>query len=172
MAATNYKPDKPKNCTRCGKAIVQTKHGRRLYCYKCREEMQQANQHNYWVRKREANPKVPKKNCHINWQIGDKLILNGDPPQKIADTLGCSIHTVLSHKSQMKHGNVVYRERERAYESGTQYYDYKAALDKMISRLHQARGNGMTLEQFRAWLMTAPGQELLANINGEIRRRG
>ena len=77
MPATNYKPDKPLTCVRCGKAIVQTKHGRRLYCYKCREEMQQANQHNYWVRKREANPKVPKKNCHINWQIGDKLILNG-----------------------------------------------------------------------------------------------
>ena len=162
MAATNYKPDKPTNCTRCGKAIVQTKHGRRLYCYKCREEMQQANQHNYWVRKREANPKVPKKNCHINWQIGDKLILNGDPPQKIADTLGCSIHTVLSHKSQMKHGKL---GPGRVVSYGCQFFDYRAALNAMIVEMFKKRGNGMTLDEFKAWLMTDKGQELLHHVN-------
>jgi len=166
MAATNYKPDKPTNCTRCGKAIVQTKHGRRLYCYKCREEMQQANQHNYWVRKREANPKVPKKNCNINWQLGDKLILNGDPPQKIADTLGCSIHTVLSHKSQMKHGKIHYQPR---VDYGCKFYDYKQELDKMIVELFKKRGNGMDMEQFRAWLKTDGGQALLRRINEEGR---
>lgn len=166
MAATNYKPDKPTNCTRCGKAIVQTKHGRRLYCYKCREEMQQANQHNYWVRKREANPKVPKKNCNINWQLGDKLILNGDPPQQIADTLGCSVHTVLSHRSQMKHGKIQYLPR---VDYGCKFYDYKQELDKMLAELHAKRGNGMDMAQFRVWLTTEDGQALLHHVNQEGR---
>ena len=163
MAATNYKPYKPPTCVRCGKAIVQTKHGRRLYCYKCREEMQQANQHNYWVRKREANPKVPKKNCHINWEMGNKMILNGDPPQQIADTLGCSVHTVLSHKCQMKTGR---KEASKpAADYGCQFFNYRAALDRMIAKLHAARGNGMDMAQFRKWLMTPPGQYVLAQIN-------
>ena len=166
MAATNYKVDKPTNCTRCGKAIVQTKHGRRIYCYKCRVEAQQKNQRSYWVRKREANPKVPKKNCHINWQIGDKLILNGDPPQKIADTLGCSVHTVLSHRSQMKHGKIQYLPR---VDYGCKFYDYKQELDKMIVELFKKRGNGMSLEQFRAWLTTDGGQDMLRRINEEGR---
>ncbi len=162
MAATNYKVDKPTHCAKCGKAIQQGKHGRRLYCYKCREEMQQANQHNYWVRKREANPKVPKKNCNINWQLGDKLILNGDPPQQIADTLGCSVHTVLSHRSQMKHGKIQYLPR---VDYGCKFYDYKQELEKMLAELHAKRGNGMTLDEFKAWLMTDKGQELLHHVN-------
>ena len=166
MAATNYKVDKPTNCTRCGKAIVQTKHGRRLYCYKCREEMQQANQHNYWVRKREANPKVPKKNCHINWQLGDKMILDGEQPQKIADALKCSVHTVLSHRSQMKHGKIQYQPR---VDYGCKFYDYKQELEKMLAELHAKRGNGMDMEQFRAWLKTDGGQALLRRINEEGR---
>lgn len=166
MAATNYKVDKPTNCTRCGKAIVQTKHGRRIYCYKCRVEAQQANQHSYWVRKREANPKVPKKNCHINWQIGDKLILNGDPPQKIADTLGCSVHTVLSHRSQMKTGKIHYQPR---VDYGCKFYDYKQELDKMLAELHAKRGNGMDMAQFRVWLTTEDGQALLHHVNQEGR---
>lgn len=164
MAATNYKPDKPTNCTRCGKAIVQTKHGRRLYCYKCREEMQQANQHNYWVRKREANPKVPKKNCHINWQLGDKMILDGEQPQKIADTLGCSIHTVLSHRSKLSNNRLV-----RSREYNCQFFDYKAALDAMIVELFKKRGNGMDMAQFRVWLTTEDGQALLHHVNQDGR---
>ena len=166
MAATNYKVDKPTHCVQCGKAIQQGKHGRRIYCHRCREAQQQANQHSYWVRKREANPKVPKKNCHINWQIGDKLILNGDPPQKIADTLGCSVHTVLSHRSQMKHGKIQYLPR---VDYGCKFYDYKQELDKMIVELFKKRGNGMSLEQFRAWLTTDGGQDMLRRINEEGR---
>jgi hypothetical protein len=162
MPATNYKPSKPTSCVRCGKAIVQTKHGRRIYCYKCRVEAQQANQHSYWVRKRESNPKPPTKNCHINWQLGDQMIRDGDPPQKIADTLGCSVHTVLSHRSQMKHGKIQYQPR---VDYGCKFYDYKQELEKMLAELHAKRGNGMTLDEFKAWLMTDKGQELLHHVN-------
>jgi len=162
MAATNYKPDKPTNCTRCGKAIVQTKHGRRLYCYKCREEMQQANQHSYWVRRRDANPKPPTKNCHINWELGNQMIRDGEPPQFIADTLGCSVHTVLSHRSQMKHGKL---GPGRVVSYGCQFFDYRAALNAMIVEMFKKRGNGMTLDEFKAWLMTDKGQELLHHVN-------
>ena len=35
----------------------------------------------------------------------------------------------------------------------------------MIVEMFKKRGNGMSLEQFRAWLMTPDGQELLAEIN-------
>ena len=166
MAATNYKVDKPTNCTRCGKAIVQNKHGRRLYCYKCREVMQQANQHNYWVRKRESNPKPPTKNCHINWQLGDQMIRDGETPQFIADTLGCSVHTVLSHRSQMKHGKIQYQPR---VDYGCKFYDYKQELEKMLAELHAKRGNGMDMAQFRGWLMTKEGQALLRQVNEEGR---
>jgi ribosomal protein S27AE len=162
MAATNYKVDKPTNCTRCGKALVQTKHGRRIYCYKCRVERQQENQHLYWVRKREANPKPPTKNCHINWTLGDQMLKDGETPQHIADTLGCSVHTVLSHRSQMKHGKL---GPGRVVSYGCTFFDYRAELDKMIVELFKSRGNGMSMEQFRAWLMTPDGQELLAEIN-------
>ena len=162
MAATNYKVDKPTNCTRCGKAIVQNKHGRRIYCYKCRVEAKQANQHSYWVRKRESNPKPPTKNCHINWQLGDQMIRDGETPQFIADTLGCSVHTVLSHRSLMKNGKLC---PGRVVSYGCQFFDYRAELDKMIVELFKSRGNGMSMEQFRAWLMTPDGQELLADIN-------
>ncbi len=162
MAATNYKPDKPTNCTRCGKAIVQTKHGRRIYCYKCRVEAQQKNQRSYWVRKREANPKPPTKNCHINWELGNQMIRDGEPPQFIADTLGCSVHTVLSHRSQMKTGKIHYEPRA---DYGCKFYDYKQELEKMLAELHAKRGNGMTLDEFKAWLMTDKGQELLHHVN-------
>ena len=162
MPATNYKVDKPTNCTRCGKAIQQGKHGRRIYCHRCREAQQQANQHSYWVRKRESNPKPPTKNCHINWQIGDQMIRDGEPPQHIADTLGCSVHTVLSHRSNMKHGKL---GPGRVVSYGCTFFDYKGKLDAMIAKLHKAKGNGMDMEQFRAWLMTPDGQELLAEIN-------
>lgn len=168
MAATNYKVDKPTNCTRCGKALVQTKHGRRIYCYKCRVEAQQANQHSYWVRKRESNPKPPTKNCHINWQLGDQMIRDGDPPQKIADTLGCSVHTVLSHRSNMKHGKL---GPGRVVSYGCTFFDYKGKLDAMIAKVHKARGNSMSLAQFRKWLMTPPGQYVLASINEALRKQ-
>ena len=166
MAATNDKVDKPTNCTRCGKAIVQTKHGRRIYCYKCRVEAQQANQHSYWVRKRESNPKPPTKNCHINWELGNQMIRDGEDPQVIADALKCSVHTVLSHRSQMKHGKIQYQPR---VDYGCKFYDYKQELEKMLAELHAKRGNGMDMEQFRAWLKTDGGQALLRRINEEGR---
>lgn len=90
------------------------------------------------------------------------MIRDGEPPQFIADTLGCSVHTVLSHRSQMKTGKIHYQPR---VDYGCKFYDYKAELDKMIVSLHKARGDGMSLEQFRAWLMTDGGQALLADIN-------
>ena len=166
MPATNYKPDKPLTCIRCGKALVQTKHGRRLYCYKCRVEAQQANQHSYWVRKRESNPKPPTKNCHINWELGNQMIRDGEPPQFIADTLGCSVHTVLSHRSQMKTGKIHYQPR---VDYGCKFYDYRQELEKMLAELHAKRGNGMDMEQFRAWLKTDGGQALLRQVNEEGR---
>ena len=166
MAATNYKVDKPTHCAKCGKAIQQGKHGRRIYCHRCREAQQQANQHSYWVRKREANPSPPKKNCHINWQLGDRMIKDGEPPQFIADTLGCSVHTVLSHRSQMKTGKIHYQPR---VDYGCKFYDYKQELDKMLAELHAKRGNGMDMAQFRGWLMTEAGQALLRQVNEEGR---
>jgi ribosomal protein S27AE len=168
MAATNYKVDKPTNCTRCGKAIVQTKHGRRIYCYRCRVDAQQENQHSYWVRRREANPNKSKKNCSIDWQLGDKMIKDGEDPQVIADTLGCSVHTVLSHRSNMKHGKL---GPGRVVSYGCTFFDYKGKLDAMIAKLHKARGNSMDLAQFRKWLMTPPGQYVLASINEALRQQ-
>jgi hypothetical protein len=128
--------------------------------------MQQANQHNYWVRKRESNPKPPTKNCHINWQLGDQMIRDGEDPQVIADTLGCSVHTVLSHRSQMKHGKIQYQPR---VDYGCTFYDYKQELEKMLAEIHAKRGNGMDMAQFRGWLMTKEGQALLRQVNEEGR---
>jgi lipase chaperone LimK len=51
------------------------------------------------------------------------------------------------------------------------HYDYKAALDQMIAKLHKARGNGMDMAQFRKWLMTPPGQYVLASINEALRQQ-
>jgi ribosomal protein S27AE len=166
MAATNYKVDKPTNCTRCGKAIVQTKHGRKLYCYRCAVLSQQEHQHSYWVRKRENRKTPPTKNCHIDWTLGDKMIKDGEDPQVIADALKCSVHTVLSHRSQMKHGKIQYQPR---VDYGCKFYDYKQELEKMLAELHAKRGNGMDMAQFRVWLMTEAGQTLLRRINEEGR---
>ena len=40
----------------------------------------------------------------------------------------------------------------------------------MIEKLHAKSGNGMNLEQYRAWLRTDDGQRLLWKINEAVGR--
>ena len=163
MPATNYKPQKPTQCLQCGKALLQAKHGRRLYCYACRQQRNQQAMRRFWERKRTANG--CKKNCNIDWETGNRLISEGLDPQAIAATLNCSIHTVLSHRCQL-----VSSRLKQAQPYRCEFYDYKAQLDRELQAAYQSPhftfSDTMTYDQWRAWLMTPDGQAFLCLAQG------
>lgn len=163
MPATNYKPQKPTQCLQCGKALLQAKHGRRLYCYACRQQRNQQAMHRFWERRRGNRP--PTKNCNIDWETGNRLISEGLDPQAIAATLNCSIHTVLSHRCQM-----VSSRLKQAQPYRCEFYDYKAQLDRELMAAYTSPRfsfqDTMTFDEFRAWLRTDDGQAFLCMAQG------
>jgi hypothetical protein len=127
------------------------------------------------INHREASKKYQQKRFEhggrtparsIDWEKADKLIQQGMTDKQVADICHCSPWSIYNRRYQTR---AAMEDSRRIV--AEPHYNYKAALDAMIAKLHKARGNGMDMEQFRKWLMTPPGQYVLASINEALRKQ-